>query len=135
MKYLVKFNESKSQDVIDIFQDIIDDGVYVEYHDMKDTHDEIVFGFRNIDVTYLSKDSNDLLEGLIRISYDLSIRKYALDRSEDIEMFLTDRISGVPKNYLERIMNEFNVKIFNIEHRPRGPYLSLVIISISKINI
>ncbi len=82
----------------------------------------------------LSKDSYDLLEGLIRIYYDLSIRKYTLDRSEDIEMFLTDRISGVPKNYLERIMNEFNVKIFNIDYFHREPYSSrLVVISISKI--
>lgn len=138
-----RINESESKvnledEICDLFQDVIDDGISVEYNDQSSTYDSITLSWvGNWKKFDLSKETMDLMNGLTIIGFGTK-------RYDDVERDLY----GIVKKHLNRLKNIFDITYFTISYdngynedasnydiETYGPDPGYVTITFSKINI
>lgn len=132
-------NESKvslEDEICDLFQDVIDDGISVEYNDQSSTYDSIKLSWVGDWKKFtLSKETRDLMRGLIESSNE--IEQYG-----DVKRHLY----GIAKKHLDRLESLFDIVFLSIHYdngyndeddevKIWGPDPGYLTITFSKINI
>ncbi len=146
-----RINESKRNihdEISDLFQDVIDDGISVEYNDQSTTYDSITLNWiGNWKKFNISQETKDLMRGLVSASNTRWRRTPGWSEGDLRGHHNVEKeLYGIAKKQLNRLKDIYDIRYFTIaydngyndeddEVKIWGPDPGYIEITFSKINI